>query len=49
MHAAYHRYYAHWAARRARTIMSAGGDDQELREVSEKWLKAGRESTMFFI
>jgi hypothetical protein len=42
-------YYAHWAARRARTLFSAGADDDDLKEISERWSESGRQSTMYFL
>jgi hypothetical protein len=42
-------YYAHWAARRGRTLHAAGARDEDLTTISEEWCRQGRESTMFFI
>lgn len=42
-------YYAHWASKRARTLLSGGADDSELRSISRTWSLPSRHSTMFFI
>jgi len=40
-------YYAHWASKRANTLLAAGASSRDLAEISSKW--AGELSPMFFI
>jgi len=40
-------YYAHWASRRAHTLIAAGATGDELNEISGIWSR--KQSTMFFI
>eukprot|EP01042_Synura_sphagnicola_P000316 gene316-329_t len=40
-------YYAHWASKRANTLLAAGASPRDLAEISSKW--AGELSPMFFI
>jgi eukaryotic translation initiation factor 2C len=42
-------YYAHWASRRAKYLFTAGADERDLRDISQKWSEEGRDSTMFFV
>lgn len=42
-------YYAHWASKRARDLISAGGCHQDLLDISLEWSKVYNLSTMFFI
>lgn len=42
-------YYAHWASKRARNLLSAGANEQELKNISRTWCLPNRHSTMFFI
>lgn len=41
-------YYAHWAARRARYLLSAGADIDELKTISQEW-SSHEHGTMFFV
>lgn len=42
-------YYAHWASRRAKHLFTAGADNVDLTQISQKWSEEGRDSTMFFV
>jgi eukaryotic translation initiation factor 2C len=43
-------YYAHWAARRGKVLLSAGAHSSQLREISEKWAENGTiPGGMYFI
>ena len=42
-------YYAHWASKRARSLMTAGATDGNLAQISRTWTQPNRYSTMFFI
>eukprot|EP01041_Mallomonas_annulata_P003861 gene3861-7706_t len=42
-------FYAHWAARRARDLFSAGATREDLKDISNMWSTPGKGSTMFFI
>jgi eukaryotic translation initiation factor 2C len=42
-------YYAHWASKRARNLLSGGASDGELTNISRTWCLPNRHSTMFFI
>ena len=41
-------YYAHWAAKRARTLVKANADDEDLNNVNDEFGKLGK-PTMYFI
>lgn len=41
-------YYAHWAACRARHLLSAGADPAEINKISKEWSQK-EHSTMFFV
>jgi eukaryotic translation initiation factor 2C len=41
-------YYAHWAARRGKALLSAGASVKELSELSQGWLQEGLPS-MYFV
>lgn len=41
-------YYAHWAAKRGKTWLSAGVAESELLDISEKWLQEGENASMYF-
>jgi len=40
-------YYAHWAARRGRSLLNAGASPGDLTTLSQKWL--AEHSNMYFI
>ncbi len=42
-------YYAHWAARRGKALLSAGASLNDLQTLSEWWLKEGQGTSMYFI
>jgi eukaryotic translation initiation factor 2C len=42
-------YYAHWAAKRARHLLNAGGSNRDLLDISKIWAQNDRSSSMFFI
>lgn len=41
-------YYAHWAARRGKALLSAGATASELGKLSEAWLMQGMPS-MYYV
>jgi eukaryotic translation initiation factor 2C len=42
-------YYAHWASRRAKHLVTAGASDSDLEAISKTWNAEGCLSTMFFV
>jgi hypothetical protein len=42
-------YYAHWASKRAKCLLTAGASESKLQEISTTWSLPNRYSTMFFI
>jgi hypothetical protein len=41
-------YYAHWAAKRGRSLLAAGATKQEVERISSEWTNAAQGS-MFFV
>ncbi len=41
-------YYAHWAARRGKVLLSAGASNEELLNICENWMKADRFPSLYF-
>jgi hypothetical protein len=42
-------YYAHWASKRGKYLVAAGGTAEDLLQISKTWGEAGRFSPMFFV
>ena len=42
-------YYAHWAAKRGKSLTAAGGSNHNLLDISRTWGSIERPGTMFFI
>jgi len=43
----YIAYYAHWAAKRGKYLMSGGANASDLAEMSNKWMKESIPSLYF--
>lgn len=41
-------YYAHWAAKRARHLLSAGASEEEVNQIAKEW-SAKEHATMYFV
>ena len=42
-------YYAHWAARRGKVLLTAGATSDQLKELSKSWLAEDMLPGMYFI